>query len=193
MKVFARLALLLASASLLCAQGSVAQIDNEYGFIGARLNSPPEAYRETEQVDELGRWLTLKDNRHLSYATFKLEEVRYNFLWKKLYSIHIDVLGKKATRGVLAALLQQYGPPTSFESRTLVSEGVTLETREWKGKRVYMLYKSATNGKGGQIVVVDKANWDKMQAPREQMVNQNLKWMEGSFMKGEFDLGRDRK
>lgn len=182
--------LLLAGSAL--AQ-SAANIDAEYGFIGVRLMTPPEAFTKVETSEELGRWLTLKDTRGgLRYANFALDEVRYNFLWRKLYSIHIDVSGKKATRGILAALLAQYGPPTTVESQNVSEANTTVETREWKGKKAYLLYKHALNGKGGQIIVVDRAQWDKMEAPRSQQRDQNLKWMQGSFLKGEFDLKGDR-
>lgn len=172
---------------------SAASIDDEYGFIGVRLNTTPEAFKQVETTEELGRWLTFKDTRSaLRYAGFNLDEVHYHFLWRKLYSIHIDVSGKKATRGVLAALIKQYGAPNTVESQNVSSESTVVETREWKGKKAYLVYKHALNGKGGQIVVVDRAQWDKMEAPRAKQTDQNLKWMQGSFMKGEFDLGKDR-
>lgn len=186
----------LASALLLAGSASgqsVANLDAEFGFLGVRLMIPPESMTKVETSEELGRWLTLKDKRgNLRYAGFELEEVRYNFLWRKLYSIHIDVSGKKATKGVLAALLAQYGPPTSLESQNVTEASTIVETREWKGKKAYLVYKHALNGKGGQIIVVERAQWDKMEAPRAQQNDQSLKWMQGSFLKGDFDLKGDR-
>ncbi|MBS0657919.1 MAG: hypothetical protein JSR82_06700 [Verrucomicrobia bacterium] len=189
--------LLAVVASVLLAGSAFAQglanVDAEYGFLGVRLLTTPESFTKVETSEEVGRWLTLKDTRAgLRYANFNLDEVKYNFLWRKLYSIHIEVSGKKATRGVLAALLAQYGPPTSVESQNVAEANTIVETREWKGKKAYLLYKHALNGKGGQIVVVDRAQWDKMEAPRVQQRDQSLKWMQGSFLKGDFDLKGDR-
>lgn len=188
-----RFVLLLAAALLLAApsaraQGGPAQIDAEYGFLGARLLTAPDAFKQTEVSEEVGRWLTLRDKRSLRYANFNLDEVRYNFLWRKLYSIHIDVSGKKNLKGILSALLAQYGPPTTLESQNVREANTIVETREWKGKKAYLLFKHALNGKGGQIIVVERAQWDKMEAPRAQLQDQNLKWMQGSFLKGEFDI-----
>ncbi len=184
---------LVAALPLRGAEQFVGPIDTEFGFLGVSLRCTPAALPSAEVTEDIGRFVTYKDKREkIRYAGLGLAEVRYNFLWGKLYSIHIDVEGARNVRGILKALVQQYGTEFTLETRNITAADTVLETREWKGKRAYLLYKNAKNGKGGQIIVVDRAEWDKMQVPREQMVRENLKWMQGSFSGGDFDVRPSR-
>lgn len=169
--------------------GTTAAIDAEYGFNGVKLGIPISALKNVELAEDVGRWLTYKDKRpKIQYGGFEVTEVLYNFFWGKLYSIHIEVHDKRNVRGVLKLLEQNYGRPDTLETQPIATLDTTLETREWKGKRVYLLYKSAKNGQGAQIVVVDRPIWDKLQVPRAQAAKQNREWMKGSFANGDFDV-----
>jgi hypothetical protein len=173
--------------------GTTAAVDADYGFNGVSLGIPPAALKDMEKVEEVGRWLTYRDKRNrIPYAGFEVTEVTYNFLWGKLYSIHVEVHDKRNVRGLLKVLEQRYGREYTLDSREIAVASTTLETREWKGKRAYVLYKSGKNGVGGQIVVVDRSTWDKMQVPREQAMKQNREWMKGSFTNGDFDVRPDK-
>jgi hypothetical protein len=186
----------LAIASLLTGRafgqmGTVAAVDADYGFNGVQLGIVPSALnlKDVEKTDELGRWLTYRDKRdRIPFAGFEVSEIIYNFLWGKLYSIHVEVHNKRNVRGLLNVLEQRYGRDYTFDSRVIAAAETTLETREWKGKRAYVLYKSGVNGVGAQIVVVDRSTWDKMQVPRDQAAKQNREWMKGSFSNGDFDV-----
>ena len=184
---------LLFAARAFAQAGTVAAIDAEYGLNGVQLGIPISALKDAEMVEDVGRWLTYKDKRSkIGYAGYEVSEVLYNFFWGKLYSIHVEVRDKKNVRGILKVLEQNYGRDYTLESRQIAAADTTLEVREWKGKRVYLLYKSSTNGKGGQIVVVDRPIWDKLQQPRAQADKQNRDWMKGSFANGDFDVRPDK-
>lgn len=164
-------------------------VDAEYGFLGVPLGSPMERFSQMETIEEVGRWHSYKDPREkVRWEGCQLDEIRYNFLWGKLYSIHIDVRGRGNVRGLLRVMEARYGPNFSRDTQSLIKAGDVIETREWTGRRAFLLYKSATSGTGGQIVVVDRPTWEKMQQPREQMVRESLEWMGGSYLKGEFEL-----
>ncbi len=176
--------------------GSTAAVDADYGFNGVQLGIPPSALKlnELEKVEELGRWLTYRDKREkIPFAGLLVSDITYNFLWGKLYSIHVEVHDKRNVRGMLKVLEQRYGRDYTYDSRVIAAADTTMETREWKGKRAYVLYKSGTNGVGGQLIVVDRPTWDKMQIPREQAAKQNREWMKGSFLNGDFDVRPDKE
>lgn len=182
-------AALLLSARAFGQVGTTAAIDAEFGFNGVNLGIPISALKDAELTEDTGRWLTYKDKRtKVHYGKFETTEVLYNFFWGKLYSIHIEVRDKRNVRGVLEQLELNYGKPNTLDVQTVASVDTKLETREWKGKRVYLLYKSAKNGMGAQIVVVDRVIWDKLAIPRAQAAKQNLDWMRGSFANGDFDV-----
>jgi hypothetical protein len=186
-------AALLFSARALAQAGTTGAADAEYGFNGVTLGIPISALKEVEMVEDTGRWLTYKDKRiKIPYRGFVVDEILYNFFWGKLYSIHVEVRDKRNVRGILKVLEQTYGPPTTQESKVYAAADATVETREWAGKRVYLLYKSATNGRGAQIVVVDRPIWDKLKVPRDQAAKQNRDWMKGSFANGDFDVRPDK-
>lgn len=173
--------------------GTTAAIDAEYGFNGVQLGIPISALKEAKLVEDVGRWLTYKDSRpKIMYAGFEVSEVLYNFFWGKLYSIHVEVHDKRNVRGILKVLEATYGRDYTLDSKEIPAADTTLEVREWKGKRVYLLYKSGKNGQGAQLVVVDRPIWDKLQQPRAQAEKQNRDWMKGSFINGDFDVRPDK-
>ncbi len=164
-------------------------VDAEYGFIGVPIGSPIEKFRQMETIEEVGRWHSYKDPREkVRWEGYQLDEIRYNFLWGKLYSIHIDVRGRGNVRGLQRVMEARYGTSYTRDTQSIIKTGDVIETREWTGRRAFLLYKSAASGTGGQIVVVDRASWEKMQQPREQMVRESLEWMGGSYLKGDFEL-----
>jgi hypothetical protein len=187
------LAFLLWAGRALGQAGTTAAIDAEYGFNGVQLGIPASALKGVSLVEDVGRWLTYHDTRSkIPYAGFELTDVTYNFFWGKLYSIHVEIHDKRNVRGILKLLEQNYGREYTLESRVIAEADTTLETREWKGKRVYLLYKSGKNGKGAQLVLVDRPTWDKLQEPRAQEVQKNREWMKDSFMNGDFDVRPDK-
>src|SRR5262249_21378721 len=122
--------------------GTTAAVDADYGFNGVSLGIAPSALKDMEQVEELGRWLTLRDKREkIPYAGFWVTDVTYNFLWGKLYSIHVEVHDKRNVRGLLRFFEQRYGREYTYDARQIAAADTSLETREWKGKRAYFLYK----------------------------------------------------
>ena len=109
--------------------------------------------------------------------------------------------GKHNTRGILKALEATYGLNHTLEKRTVPhtqpksaleklaggSGGdLTWELREWVGNRVYLLYKCSSDFDGGQITLLDKPTWDKLQVPKQEQAAELRKRMEGSYTQGDF-------
>jgi hypothetical protein len=188
----------LAWAGMLCAAavlllsigttraGSIADLDRENGVADAKLGAPVEAFKNLEKVEDAGRWLTFKHpGENLVYKGFEVTGIKYNFFKGKLYSINVDVDGKRSTRGILKALEGAFGKDYTLQKSKPADADTEVETREWTGAKVYLLYKSAANGRGGQVTVLDRPVWDKMQEPREQRAAGYRKLMEGSFIGGD--------
>lgn len=192
--------------ALVCAPlvhaGTTADLDRENGLPDLKLGTPAESIQGLELVEELGRWTTYRRaSDKVFFGKYPVSSVTYNFFKGKLYSIFMDVEGKHNTRGVLKALEATYGPNHTLEKHTVphgepksalekfavgAAGDATWESREWAGSRVYLLYKNAGDFVGGQITLLDKPTWDKLQIPKQEQAVEQRKRLEGSYTKGDF-------
>src|SRR6516165_7949351 len=123
---------LLASGRAFGQMGTTAAVDSDYGFNGVSLGIPPSALKDMETVEEVGRWLTLRDKREkIPFGGFWVTDITYNFLWGKLYSIHVEVHDKRNVRGLLRYFELRYGREYTYDAQGIAAAGTTLETREW--------------------------------------------------------------
>ena len=167
--------------------GSVDDLDRANGLPGAKLGATLDSFRGLTLVEDTGRWLTYKPpGEKFSYAGFEVTRIRYNFFKGRLYSINVDIDGKRSTRGILKSLETDFGTAHSLEKHRLPGADTDLEVREWTGRKDYLLYKSAANDAGAQITFLDKPTWDQLQIPREQRKQQYRQMLDGSFSNGDF-------
>jgi hypothetical protein len=182
-------ALLLASCFVLVTAqaGSLDDLDRDNGLPDAKLGTPVQAFQGLEQTEDTGRWATYRrPSDKLRFGNFELGGITYNFFKGKLYSIFIDVEGRRNTKGILKMLEQNYGKDHTFESKSFPKNTSQMEVREWTGKRVYLLYKNADNFTGGQLTLLDKPTWDLLQVPKEERRKEIRKMLDGSFINGDF-------
>lgn len=167
--------------------GTPADLDRENGLPDAKLGTPIEAFKGMEPVEELGRWVSYRrPSDRLTYGKFELNSITYNFFKGKLFSIFLGVEGKRNTRGILKLLEQTYGPDHTLEKQAFKGVEVTMETREWTGSRVYLLYKNGNNFEGGQITLLDRPTWNLLQVPKQEQAAEVRKMMSGSYIGGDF-------
>ncbi len=167
--------------------GSVDDLDRANGLPNAKLGAPLESFHGLTLVEDTGRWLTYKPpGEKFSYAGFEVTRIQYNFFKGRLYSINVDIDGKRSTRGILKSLEADFGPVHSLEKHRLPGTDTDLEVREWTGRKDYLLYKSAANYAGAQITFLDKPTWDQLQIPLEQRKQQYRQMLGGSFSNGDF-------
>lgn len=167
--------------------GSVADLDRVNGLPEAKLGAHVDSFRGLALVEDTGRWLTYQPpGSKFSYAGFEVTRVKYNFFKGRLYSINVDVDGKRSTRGILKALEADFGTTHSLEKHRLPGADTDLEVREWTGQKAYLLYKSAANGEGAQMTFLDRPTWDQLQVPREERKQQYRDMLGGSFSNGDF-------
>ena len=93
---------------------------------------------------------------------------------------------KRNVKGLLKALEQQYGKQHSYELHTYPKTAAQLEIREWAGAKVYCVYKSSSDYKGGVVILLDKMTWDQLQIPRREKEAQTRDMLKGSFTNGDF-------
>lgn len=167
--------------------GSVADLDRVNGLPDAKLGATVESFHGLTLVEDTGRWLTYQPaGEKFSYAGFEVVRIKYNFFKGRLYSINVDIDGRRSTRGILKSLEADFGTTHSLEKRRLPGAGTELEVREWTGQKAYLLYKSAANGDGAQITFLDRPTWDRLQIPREERKQRYRDMMSGSFSNGDF-------
>lgn len=167
--------------------GSVANLDRANGLPEAKLGAAVESFHGLTLVEDTGRWLTYQPaGDKFSYAGFEVVRIKYNFFKGRLYSINVDIDGKRATRGILKSLEADFGSTHSLEKHRLAGADTDLEVREWTGQKAYLLYKSAANGSGAQITFLDKPTWDRLQIPREERKQRYRDMLGGSFSNGDF-------
>lgn len=167
--------------------GSVADLDRASGLPEAKVGAAVESFHGLALVEDTGRWLTYKPpGEKFSYAGFEVTRIKYNFFKGRLFSINVDVDGKRSTRGILKSLEADFGATHSLEKRRLPGADTDLEVREWTGQKMYLLYKSASNGDGAQITFLDKPTWDELQVPREERRQHFRDMLGGSFSNGDF-------
>ncbi|MBV9659367.1 MAG: hypothetical protein JO295_14800 [Verrucomicrobia bacterium] len=167
--------------------GSVEDLDRDNGLPDAKLGTPVEAFQGLEQTEETGRWTTYRRPADkLKFGKFEVSSISYNFFKGKLYSIFIDVEGRRNTRGILKLLEENYGKNYTLASRQIPKSEDQLQTREWSGRRVYLLYKNADSFVGGRLTFLDKPTWDLLQVPKEERRKEIRKMLEGSYTNGDF-------
>ena len=176
----------------------MADLDRQNGLPDAQIGTPITAFKGMEQLEETGRWTVYRRPAdRLIFDRFELTSITYNFFKGKLYSIFLETAGKRNVKGVLRALEDLYGREHTFEKRSLAKEKsglpsllapaeVSLETREWTGQKLYLLYKNGDNYAGGQITYLDRPTWDTLQIPKTERAAEMRKMLEGSFTNGDF-------
>ena len=167
--------------------GSVEDLDRMNGLPEAKLGVSVAAFKDVKLVEDVGRWVTYQPTAEkLSYAGFEVAGVKYNFFKGKLYSINVNVDGRRSTLGILKTLERDFGTTHSLERHHVADSDTDLMIREWTGSKVYLLYKSAENGRGAEMILLDKPTWDLLQVPREQRAAESRALMGGSFINGDF-------
>jgi hypothetical protein len=175
------------SAAVAAWAGSVGDLDRENGLPNAKLGAPIAAFRSMDKIEEAGRWETYKQpGEKLKYQGFEVVAIKYNFLKGKLYSINVEIDGRRSVQGILKALERDFGTTHTLEKHHPADADTELEIREWTGSKVYLLYKSAGNGRGAEITFLDRPTWDQLQIPREQRAATFRRMMDGSFINGDF-------
>ncbi len=167
--------------------GSVADLDVDNGLPDAKLGTPINAFQGLQRTEDVGRWQTFKrPGDALRFGKFEVSGITYNFFKDRLYSINVDLSGKRSVKGVLKLLEDQYGKDHSLDRREYAQARAILEIREWAGAKVYCVYKSAADFDGGVLTFVDKPTWDMLQVPKRQQQAENREKLKGSFLNGDF-------
>ncbi len=194
----ASLIVMLLTIQIAARAGSLDDLDRDNGLPDAKLGTPVEAFGGMEQTEEAGRWTTYRrPSDKLTFGKFELSGITYNFFKGKLYSIFLDIEGKRNTKGILKLLEENYGKDHSMATQSFTapkapvrffssSASPQMEVREWTGKRVYLLYKNADDFVGGQITFLDRPTWDFLQVPKEERRKEIRKMLDGSFINGDF-------
>ena len=180
-------AVLLALASGVHADGTVADLDHDNGLPAAQLGAPLRGFGEMHKTDDNGRFLTFtRPGDSLRIEGVEVAGITYNFFKEELYSIDIDVAGTGNVKRMLKLLEKKYGKDHSFENKTYPKTTAELEIREWTGKRAYCLYKSASDFRGAVLILLNKPKWDELEVPRHQREDQSRNMLKGSYTNGDF-------
>lgn len=179
--------------------GTVENLDRQNGLPDAQIGTPVTAFKGLEQIEETGRWTSYKrTSDKLTFNRFELTSITYNFFKGRLYSVFLEAEGKRNVRGILHALEDLYGRDHTLETRAMPAEKspgpfpslsstpLSLQTREWTGKKVYLLYKNGDNFEGAQITYLDRTTWDTLQVPKQERSAELRKMLQGSFTNGDF-------
>ena len=167
--------------------GSVAALDQAAGLPEARLGTPLEAFPGLQLVEDVGRWVTYKPpGDKWQYAGFNVIDMKYNFFKGKLYSIDLEVRGRKSTLGILKTLERTFGTDYTLDIKEYAKTAATLETREWTGAKTYLLYKSASDGAGATLIFLDRPTWDELQVPKRERAAATRAMLNPSFVNGDF-------
>jgi hypothetical protein len=87
---------------------------------------------------------------------------------------------------MLKALERRYGKKHTLETRNYEHTNAQMEVREWAGVKEYCEYKSAVDGTGAEVVLLDKPTWDLLQVPKEERAAQSRELLKGSYTNGDF-------
>lgn len=180
--------LMLACLSAVCARaGSVADVDADDGLPDAKLTAPLSAFTGLTKTDDAGRWLSYtRASDKLDFNGVPLKGITYNFFKGLLYSIDLDVEGKRNVGRMLKALETRYGRQHTLDIKHYPNTEAEVEVREWAGVKAYCDFKSAGDRSGGQVVFVDRPTWDMLQKPKEEQAAQARTLLKGSFTNGDF-------
>ena len=167
--------------------GTVADLDQQNGLPDAQIGAPVSAFKGLQLIEDTGRWTSYKRSAdRLTFNRFDLTTITYNFFKGKLYSVFLETEGKENVKGILRSLEALYGREHSYEKRAVPPTNISMETREWTGQKVYLLYKNGDNFMGGQITYLDRPTWDSLQVPKQERAVELRKMLQGSFMNGDF-------
>ena len=167
--------------------GSVVDLDQQNGLPDAQIGAPVTAFKGLQQTEDTGRWTTYKrPSDRLTFGQYDLSAITYNFFKGKLYSIFLEAEGKRNVKGLIHSLESLYGRQHSLEKRPLPPSPIVMETREWTGQKIYLLYKNSDNFSGGQITYLDRPTWDTLQVPKQERAAELRKMLQGSFTNGDF-------
>jgi hypothetical protein len=180
--------LMLACLSAVCARaGSVADLDADNGLPNAKLTAPLTSFTGLTKTDDAGRWLSFtRSSDKLDFNGVPLKGITYNFFKGLLYSIDLDVEGKRNVGRMLKTLEERYGRQHTLDTKNYRNTEAVVEVREWAGTKAYCDFKSAGDRSGGQVVFVDKPTWDLLQKPKEEQAAQARMLLKGSFTNGDF-------
>ncbi len=167
--------------------GSVADLDRDGGLPGAPIGAPLSTFNGLKETENTGRWLTYtRPADRLEFLGIPIKGITYNFFKERLYSINIDVTGKHETRKLIKTLEERYGTDHSFDTRAYPKTRAEMEIREWKGTKLYCLYKSASDFEGGVLTLLDRPTWDQLQVPKQEKDAATRSLLNGSFTNGDF-------
>jgi hypothetical protein len=167
--------------------GSVADLDADDGLPDARIGEPMTSFTGLQKTEDVGRWLTfVRPGDKLEFLGVKLKGITYNFFKERLYSIDLELSGKHNVDSMLKALERHYGKAHSLETRTYAHTNAQMEVREWTGVKMYCDYKSAVDGTGAELVLLDRPTWDLLQVPKEERAAASREMLKGSYTNGDF-------
>lgn len=167
--------------------GSLADLDRDNGLPDAKLGTPLSAFQGLQKTEDVGRWLTFKrPSDVLRYGKFEVAGITYNFFKDRLYSINVDLTGKRSVKGMIKLLEDQYGKDHGRDQRTYTHSTALMEIREWTATKVYCVYKSGSDYDGAVLTFLDKPTWDQLQLPKKQQQAENREKLQGSFLNGDF-------
>ena len=167
--------------------GGVELLDQDGGLPTAPIGAPLKAFSGLKQTEDTGRWLSYtRENDHLEFLGVPIKGITYNFFKERLYSINLDIDGKHETRRLLRSLEQRYGADHTFETRSYPKVTAEMEIREWKGAKLYCIYKSASDFTGGVLTLLDRPTWDMLQVPKQERDAATRALLKGSFTNGDF-------
>jgi hypothetical protein len=169
------------------ATGSVADLDADAGLPDAHIGAPVTSFTGLRRTEDTGRWQTYdRPGDKLNFLGVELKSITYNFFKDRLYSIDLELAGRRNVGRMLKVLEQRYGKTHSFETRTYPHTTAQMEIREWTGTKCYCEYKSAADGVGAELVLLDKPTWDLLQVPKEERAAQSRELLKGSYTNGDF-------
>ncbi len=167
--------------------GSVAAVDADDGLPDARLGTSVAAMPGLRKSEDVGRWLTFdRPGDKLEFLGVRLKGISYNFFKDHLYSIDLELEGSHSVKGMLKMLERRYGTEHTLETRTYKGTNAIVQIREWAGTKAYCVYKSAADGTGAELVLLDKPTWDLLQQPRQQQAAMSREMLKGSYTNGDF-------
>ena len=167
--------------------GSVADLDHDGGLPGAQIGAPLQSFQGLQQIEDTGRWLSyVRPGEKAEFLGVPVKGVTYNFFKERLYSINLDVTGRRETKRILKLLEERYGKNYSFDTKSYPKVTAVMEIREWAGAKLYCIYKSSSEFDGGVLTLLDKPTWDQLQIPKREKEAQTRAMLKGSFSNGDF-------
>ena len=167
--------------------GTTADLDNDNGLPDARLGAPLKSFQGLHQTEDTGRWLSYtRPGDKLVFEGHEIKNITYNFFKEKLYSVFLDVDGKRNVKGLIKTLEQRYGKQHSYELHTYPKTAAQVEIREWAGARVYCVYKNGADFNGAVLTFLDKPTWDQLQIPKKEKEAESRDMLKGSYLNGDF-------